>query len=168
MNREATSTSAVIERVRDDLMTGRYFTLHAASQRSRYGYHPVVSRRGWAHALGTLARMAEQSDMLAQIAVAVVGRVNLYGTDPEECAHIYEAAVAALAAQYDDVVGRSGPDGGRYNLRDYTLAERIQLAAWLGEATRLMDASHAHGVGWAVAAIADAESVRLPSTEAAR
>lgn len=145
----------VIERVNNDLLSGRYFALVAASERSRYGYQPPINRAAYAHCIETLSRMAARSDRLAQIAVACIVRVNLYGTNGEERAHVYEAAGVALARGFDDVIGRAGPEAGRHSehQHEFTLADRVALAYWLDEATSKFQ-SGVPGVGWCVSRIA--------------
>jgi hypothetical protein len=145
-----------ITRVRDDLMSGAYFSRHASSHRSAIGYRPVLNHRDWAHAMKTIAEMAAESDSLAQVAHTIMGRVNLYGTRPEACAQIFEAAAEALRNGFDDVVGRSGPEAGRYSdhQRTFTLRERVLVAYWLEAATAPMQ-DCVPGVGWCVDAIKD-------------
>lgn len=155
-----------------DLVSGKNFYRHAASARSRYGYEPPLSRRQWAECMAALANMAAQSDALAQVASGI--RVNLYGTASQAQAAVWEGAAKAVAAGYDDVIGRSGPEGGRYKVRPYTLHQAISMAYYLEEAAAPF-ASHVPGVGWVTAALARREGVRvwglmrvpMPSFEAA-
>lgn len=151
---------AVIERVRENLLDGTFFRNAAASGRSALGYRPVLNRADWSHAMTTLGKMAAQSDAMAQIASQIMGKVNLYGTRPSASAQIYEAAAIALANEYDDIVGRSGPEAGRYSdhHREFSLRERVSLAYWLAEATAPMQ-DCVPGVGWCVTAIARAEGI---------
>lgn len=166
----ATTRSAddakVIARVRDDLMSGAYFSRHAASHRSAIGYRPPLNRNDWAHAMKTLAEMATECDSLAQVAHTIMGRVNLYGTRPEACAQIFERAAEALREGFDDVIGRAAPGAGRFSdhQRDFNLRERVLLAYWLEAATAPMQ-DCVPGVGWCVAAIKDelGNFYRLPT-----
>lgn len=148
-----------ITRVREELLSGRTFHLHAMSARSRFGYEPPIGRRDWAHAMREVAAMANESGALAQVAANI--RVNLYGTASQAQAAVWDGIAEAVGRGYDDVIGRSGPEGGRFAPRDFTLAERLQLVAW-GEAIAAPFAGHVPGVGWAVQAIAEREGVRLP------
>jgi len=151
---------AALDRFRDDLASGRAFALAEQSHRSRR-LGCVLQRRSWAHVHATLARMAAGSDVLAQVAAAIAPRVNLYGTDGEECAHIYSAVLVALGRGYDDVIGRSGPEGGIYRTRDYTLAERALILGWCHVMVAPMESS-VPGHGWALVAVAEECGVRLP------
>lgn len=146
----------LIQVYREKLMSGQVFSLVAASERSRRGYQPPLSRRGYAHCIQTLGRMAGVSDRMAQVATACISRINLYGTDGEERAHVYEAAATALAAGYDDVIGRAAPDAGRYkdHQHEYSLADRVAVAYWLNEATRDWQTGTT-GVGWCLQALAE-------------
>jgi hypothetical protein len=109
--------------------------------------------------------MAEQSDPLAQIASAIVGRINPYGVNSEEAAKVYEAAASAIREGYTDVIGRAAPDaGGRRSSyeRDYTLAERVTVLLWLDAVTAPFCRGGGAGIGWALEAIATEE--RLDAT----
>lgn len=156
---------AIIERVREDLLSGRSFILVANSARSARGYAPPCTRRAWGHAVRLLGEMAVESDSLAQVATLIVHRLPLYQTPTEAQAHVYEAATEALAAGFDDVIGRSAPDAGRYSAhqRDFTLRERVLLAVWLvGVCAEFERWSSAPRIGWCLAAIARAEGVTTP------
>lgn len=156
--------SRVIERVRAELLSGRKFSLVVASERSRYGYQPPLNRSGYAHCIQTLGRMAAVSDKLAQVATRCIKSINLYGTDGEERAHVYAAAAEALASGYDDVIGRAGPDAGRYrdHQHEFTLYDRVQISYWLNEATEKWQ-SGVPGVGWAIAALAEEVGYHHPA-----
>lgn len=156
-----TSDDVVLDRMAADLCSGTYFQRHATASRSARGYRPPLTRSAWSHAMTTIARMASQSDAFAQIAAGILGRVNLYGTRPEAAAQVYEAAAAVLADGFDDVIGRSGPEPGRFSdhQRDFTLAERISLAYWLAEATAPM-VDCVPSVGWVVTGLAARHRVR--------
>lgn len=150
-----------LDRFRDDLLSGRTLVLHANSHRSRRGYMPPMSRRDWAHAMRTLADMAASSDRLAQVASAIMGSVNLYGDDAQACAKMYEKAAEAMRTKFDDVIGRAGPEAGRYSSHqhEWTLADRVAVHYWLELACRPM-ASSAPGVGWCLALVADEVNFR--------
>jgi hypothetical protein len=159
----ATRTDAdarVIDRYRERLLSGQTFALTAMSHRSRRGYMPPISRRDWAACMETVARMARRSDALAQIAVKI--RPNLYGTAADASAHVWESAGAVLARGFDDVIGRAGPEAGRFSdhQRDYTLAERVEVACWLTRACKPFDPSST--IGWALEALADECRVLMP------
>lgn len=148
------SEQKTLDTYREDLLSGRTLVLHAQSHRSRYGYKPPINRRKWAHAMRTLADMAESSDKMAQVAAHIIGRVNLYGDDAQACARMYEMAYEAMSKPYDDVIGRAGPEAGRHSDHQHawTLADRVAVHYWLELATRGMTGS-GHGVGWALAAV---------------
>jgi hypothetical protein len=162
---EAVQESKALTEYRESLMSGRTLSLHAASHRSRRGYMPPLGRTQWAHAMGTLAKMAAQSDRLAQVAAAIIGRVNLYGDRAQACASMYAAAAEAMSKPYDDVIGRAGPEAGRHSSHqhEWTLYDRVAVHYWLELATRGMTDSAA-GVGWALQAIAEEEDF-FPTAE---
>lgn len=159
-----TGPEHVIDRVRGELLTGQTFLLIARSERSVPLGRPPITRQAWGHCIATLGLMAARSDAFAQIAAAILGRVNLYGTDHEERGHVYQAAAEALAKGFDDVIGRTGPGAGRASAyqRDYTLAERIELVWWLNEATRHMQSGSVPAVGWTLQALTEREHVTVP------
>lgn len=146
---------ATLDGYKQDLLSGRVFALHAASARSSYGYRPPIGRTQWATCMERLARMAAQSDRLAQVANMILGRVNLYGTAPQAEAAVYERAGEALAKGFDDVIGRAGPEAGRHSdhQHEFSLADRVAVAYWLEYATRPFS-SCVPGVGWCLSNIA--------------
>ena len=155
-----------IERFVADLLSGEVFDRHARSDRSRYGYQPPTTRKAWGHAVATLGRMAERGDALAQVAVGILARVpNLYGTDGELAAGIYERAAEAIRAGYDDVLRRSGPEPCRHKdaQRAYTLGEVVTVAYWLIEATGPAS-SGVVTAGWVLDAIRRAHRVYVNPT----
>jgi hypothetical protein len=122
-----------VDEYRESLRSGRTLALAAASHRSRFGYMPPIGHRQWSHTIETLGRMARESDALAQIASAIVGRLNLYGDNAQLCTSVYSAAFEAVTSGYDDVVGRTGPEAGRWSQyhRSYSLREIVSLHYWL-------------------------------------
>lgn len=149
------SQQKVLDKYREDLLSGRTLVLCANSHRSRYGYMPPMNRTGWAQIMGVLAEMAARSDRLAQVATSIVGRVNLYGTNADACAKVYEQAFHAMKDKYDDVIGRAGPEAGRYSDHQHawTLYDRVAVHYWLELATRGLRGD-AGGVGWCLALVA--------------
>lgn len=150
----------IIAEYEQSLMAGRVFANAAASHRSRYGYEPPVSRRDFAHVMAEVAKMAAESDVMAQVAANI--RVNLYGTPSQLCAQVWESIAEAVGRGYDDVVGRSGPEGGRYKVRDYTLAERLQIVAWAHRMLPTKVSGSVPSIGWCAQALVEREGVRLP------
>ena len=146
----------VVNDFRDDLLSGRTLLLHAQSARSGYGYRPPINHRDWGTAMERLAKMARTSSRLAQVASAIMGKVNLYGTDDQAMASIYEAAFKAMNKPYDDVVGRAGPEAGRYrdHQHAWTLHDRVAVSCWLEYVCRPF-ASTAPGIGWCLQEIAE-------------
>ena len=141
----------------DSLRSGRTLALAAQSHRSRYGYKPPVGHRQWAHTIQVLGQMAQQSDPLAQIASHIVGRLNLYGDDAQLCASVYDGAFHAVNSGYDDIVGRTGPEAGRWSQyhRAFTLSEIVSLHYWLILATKGATSSVSRP-GWCLSVVADA------------
>ncbi len=149
-------SAKVVDRYRDDLLSGRTLALHAASARSALGYRPPIRHEDWATAMERIARMARSSERLAAIARSIFGKVNLYGTDGQAQAAVYEAALHATSKPYLDVVGLAGPEPGRRSDRthEWTLRDRVALAYWLEYATRPF-ASTTPGVGWTLSIVAE-------------
>lgn len=144
----------IINRYIAELVSGQAFALCAASDRSRRGYQPPLRRHSYSHAVGVLAQMADRSDALAQVARACIGAINLYGTDGEESAHVYEAAMRCIQHGYDDVIGRAGPEAGRPSShhRAFTLNECVLIDVWLHAATAPWDTG-VPGIGWCLDAV---------------
>lgn len=147
------SQQVTLDRYREDLLSGRTLALHANGNRSRYGYKPPLGRDQWAHAMRTLADMAASSDRMAQVAAHI--RINLYGDRAQACTAIYEGAFNAMKDKYDDVIGRAGPEAGRFSDHQHawTLYDRVAVHYWLELACRPM-ADSAPGVGWCLALVA--------------
>lgn len=152
---EVEKEARIVNKYRDDLLSGRTLALHAQSHRSRYGYKPPIGRRDWAHAVRTLADMAASSDRMAQVAVGIIGHLNLYGDDAQLCAAMYEHAAQVMRVPFDDVIGRAGPEPGRYSDHQHawTLYDRVAVHYWLELACRPC-AACAPGVGWCLQIVA--------------
>lgn len=147
------------EKVRD----GRTLLLVAQSERSRYGYQPPINNRDWGTCIERLGRMAKTSPRLAQVASHLLGKINLYGTDGDVRARIYEEAFHAMKGKFDDVIGRAGPEAGRYSdhQHEWTLYDRVAVMVWLDYATRPFQ-STAPGLGWALADLAREVRFNIP------
>jgi hypothetical protein len=145
----------IIEETKASLQSGRSFAMAAASARSVRGYKPPTNREVWGHAVKTIGMMAERSDAFAQVASRIVGKLNLYQSNSELRAQVYEGAAAAIRDGYTDVIGLAGPEPPRrrHATRPFTLSECVLLDYWLEEAT-YPQAGKVPGVGWAVEAIA--------------
>jgi len=137
-----------------DLASGKVFRNHAAGMGSRIGYLPPLNRTQWAECIHVLTQMARMGDQYAQVAVAIVGSVNLYGDESQAGHKVWAKAEEALAAGYDDVINRASPEPGRWsdNQRDYTLRERVVIECWLSKATAPFQRGGG-GIGWCTAAL---------------
>jgi len=159
------SKEEIIERIKADLQSGRYFALGEMSARSHRGYEPCLSRRDWANVVEVVARMAKESDPLAQVASAVLRHLNLYGTPSQLEAAISAGALEAIKAQYDDVIARSGPEppNSRFWKRPFSLDECIAIACWVQAALDTFNSGRGvPGRGWAHDEIAKSGGIRLP------
>jgi hypothetical protein len=151
----------IIERYRGELLSGTSFRYHSESNGSVRGYKPVLDRGAYVHAVRALAELASQGNSYAQVANTCLHRINLYGTRPEEAAHIYDAAAQCFARGYDNVILRSSPEPGRPSgwQRPFTLLEAIVVALWLQEATSQMTGDSSH-IGWCLQALMDEADVQ--------
>lgn len=165
--REAARAKTLLQ-TEENLLSGRYFHLCSESARSRYGYQPPVNHRDYGHVIETLGKMAGRGDQFAQMAAAIVGAgLNLYGTDAQIIAKVYEAAARTLSNPYDDVLSRSGPEATRFKdaQRPWSLGFRVELEYWLTACfpTRMMGSLQ--GVGWPIAELAKRENVYPTAAE---
>lgn len=155
-----------IDRYRADLMNGAVFARADRGHGSEIGYRPPCNRQQWSEAMKAMAEMARVSDPLAQVAAAVIGRVNLYGTAGQACSAMYRYAGEALARGYTDVIRRAGPEPGRPSdsKREFTLAERVAVAYWLLDACSPYAGALGTLVrpGWCLVAIAEEIGYRHP------
>lgn len=131
--------------------SGEAFTRKARSLGSVYGYQPVATVRGYAHAMRTIALLAERGEQFAQVAGAIFGRVNQYANGYEAAAQVYRAAAEALGRGFTDTRNLASPEPGRRrdNQRDYTVAERLAIMVYLDEAVRYL-VTDTVGGGWAM------------------
>jgi hypothetical protein len=154
----------ILERYEANLLSGETLRLKAASIGSVRGDHVIVGRQAFAHALQTLGRMANESDALAQVAGHVTQALvrTQYQTRHEMGARIADAAYMAVKAGFDDVVGRSGPEGGRFQVKPFNLHQTVAINLWISEAVRHCNPGASPEIGWALAHFARQENVRLP------
>jgi hypothetical protein len=158
------SQQAVLARYGDDLLNGQTLYRKAASVASVRGDWVIVGRKPFAHALQTLGRMAAESDAMAQVAGAIVQKItrHQYTTEHEMGAAIAHAAADALRTGYDDVIGRSGPEGGRRGVKPFNLHQAVAINLWVTEAMRFCNPGSTTSIGWCLAHYAEQERVRLP------
>lgn len=154
---------AIIERVLEGLLDGRYFYLISNSARSALGYRPPTTRREYAHVILTLSRFAAESDALAQLVSGVIGTLPLYQTPPELRAKLAEGVAHKLADGWDDVHGRTGPEPIRHSdaQKQFSLSQRVFLAYMMAEADAGNRPDSVPGVGWCLDAIARANNVHV-------
>jgi hypothetical protein len=153
---------AVIDRVEADLLSGRYFTLKATSNRSvPLGRGPIASR-DWANIMRAIAVYAAGGDRSAATASKLFGRINLYLTPNEVVAQVAEVLAEVVREGYWDVVAATGPDAGRPSQHQHAtdLHEALRLALLMTEVE--LNAGwigHAPGIGWCVDALMKREGV---------
>lgn len=147
---------AQVDKYIEDIMSGRVFALHAASARSIYGYQPPINHRDYGYAIQVLASYAGTSDRAAKLVSVIIPKMNLYGTDGQVLAAMYDAAGAELRKGYLDVIGLAGPEPGRRSDRqsEYSLHTRVELLKTLEQAGRPFRKS-VPGIGWCLAAVCE-------------
>jgi hypothetical protein len=125
----------IIDQYERDLLSGAVFARAAGGQRSYIGYRPPTNRRDYADLVKRLATLADRSDQLAQIAHAIIGRLNLYGCREELYASAYDAAYAAVSKGYTDVIGLASPEPPRRRdaTRPYSVAALVAVAETLAD-----------------------------------
>ncbi len=131
---KAAREAEIVERYRADLAAGVIFDRHAASAASYIGYRPVTSRNDFAAMITRLGRFAGLSDEAAQLAVAVLRTVQLYGCKEDMIARAYTAAAEAVREGYTDVVALAGPQPPKrsHAERPYSLATLLNLLGAIG------------------------------------
>lgn len=152
----------IMDEVSENLLNGRSFDMCARSERSAIGYRPPCPRKYWAIAIETIGRMANESDVLAQLASKLLTSIPLYQTNNELRAHIMESAGKAIRDGYLDVIRLASPEPGRRSdaQRAFTLYECLTLDVWLNLAVPCPDT--APGIGWVVSKLIEENRVRMP------
>jgi hypothetical protein len=145
-------TEARAARVEDyakDLTSGRVFILAANGHGSRYGYQPPIRHDSWARIIETIANYAKMGDQAAATARAIVGKVNLYGTEAQAMQSIANALYDVAKGGYFDVIGATGPEAGRRSAyqKEHTLREGIMMYLLLIECEAAIRSGYPNGEG---------------------
>jgi hypothetical protein len=155
---------AVIDRVESDLVSGRYFDRIAISNRSVPLGRPPIASRHWAAIMKALATYAADGDRAAATAAKVFGKVNLYLTPNEVIAQVAEVLAKVVREGYFDVIGATGPEGGRRSAHQHPtdLRQAIRLALLMVEVEMVAGyLGHLPGLGWALAHLVERENVSV-------
>jgi hypothetical protein len=145
-----------------DYLSGATFA--RASHSTALSYQPPIRSDEYGKVIETLGRLAAEGDAAASIASRLVGSVNLYGTPSQVEAGLYRAAFEAISGGYDDVLGRTGPEAGRYSdhQHDHSIRTILLVACYIAEAVAPF-ASYVTGNGpggWVLRALC--EQYRIP------
>ena len=154
---------AIVKRYTEDLMSGRVFTNHARSIGSTIGYEPPTNRAALSHFFETVGKMTGESDPLMRLGQRILAAGYAQALTPSQNGEkAYQAAVVALGHGYFDTMKAASPEPGRDsdNRRDYTLAERLQLLAWMSLATMKFRPGDTGGLGWVADKLATELNVR--------
>jgi hypothetical protein len=146
-------TTEIVERHRTALENGTRFMWYHQSYASAdrmSGGGPINSRK-YAEVLMCLSRYALMGDKQAQHVSKIVSKINLYGTPSQVLAGIGQAMFEIMVGGFDDVIGRTGPEAGRYS--DHQHASTLRDALYLDMLlTEIEMATHMSasvpGIGW--------------------
>lgn len=158
------SERAVIARVEKDLLSGRYFDLIVASNKSvPLGRGPIRSS-DWAAIMKTIATYAAASDRSAATAAQIFGRINLYLTPNEVMAQVAQVLAEVVRKGYTDVWGATGPNASRPSAYEHAtdLHEALRLALLMTEVE--MNAGfigHVPGMGWVLQHLVERENIQI-------
>jgi hypothetical protein len=147
----------IIAEAEESYLSGATFA--RASYSTALSYQPPIQSRDYGRVIETLGRLATEGDACASIAQRLVRSVNLYGTPSQVEAGLYRAAFEAINEGYDDVIGRTGPEGGRYSDHQHAYSIRVVLlvACYIAEAVAPF-AIHVTGYGpggWVLKALCE-------------
>lgn len=147
---------AIVDQWVADLHSGAVFARAAMGHRSRFGYQPPATATRYSAILAGLARLAAQGDQAASVAAALIPRVNLYGTDAQQAAALFDGLVAVTAQPWEDVIGASGPEAGRPSSHQHAWSTRM-LVNLYGIVCGI--AEPGRGAGWVEALVRQAEGM---------
>lgn len=165
---QAEQNLRIIDEAEADYLSGATFA--RASYSTSLSYEPPIRSDQYGKVIETLGRLAAEGDAAASIASRLVHSVNLYGTPSQVAAGLYRAAFEAISGGYDDVIGRTGPEAGRYSdhQHDYSIRTILLVACYIAEAVAPF-AYHVTGYGpggWVLKALC--ERHRLPYADRRR
>jgi hypothetical protein len=155
-----------IGRTEENLLSGRYFDLIAASNRSVPLGGPPIASQHWAGIMQAIATFARDGDQSAATAVRLFGTINLYLTPNEVIAQVAAGLAKVVREGYFDVVGATGPAASRRSAYEHTtdLRTAIRLALLMVEVE--MSAGyigHVPQVGWVLRLLVKRERVSVSS-----
>lgn len=141
-----------------NLRSGLVFARYAASDRSAIGYRPCASSRDYQQILTVCTALAG-SDQGVQLVAAALSKVNPYGTCPQQRAALASAFAVTVKAPFEDVIGRSGPEAGRY--RDHQKPWSIHVLCRAALTLALLATESVRMPGWCLQALIDQYQVRV-------
>lgn len=149
---------AAIDKVRDDLVTGRLFADLAREYRAegQARQREPVDFAVWGHVATTLARMVNRSPALAQFALDLFAAFDFYGSPADLAATIYDRAAEKVAVGFDPAIGSVKRTGC---WRPYRIDELAEVTFWLAEATATTGTFPAPAISWTTIAVARAHGI---------
>jgi hypothetical protein len=156
----------VVDRVEADLLSGRYFDLIAASNRSVPLGGPPIASQYWAGIMQAIATFARDGDRSAATAYRLFGTINLYLTPNEVVAQVATGLAKVVREGYFDTIGATGPGASRRSAYEHAtdLRTAIRLALLMVEVQ--MSAGYlgtVPQVGWALQSLVERERVSISS-----
>ena len=120
---------AILNRYREEILTGQRFRTVAAAHRSVSSYQPPACYTKYARAVEALALFAHSGAEEASLASAILSQLPLYQGFFDMAAKANEVAAKCVRDGYDDAIGRTQPNAGRPSQyqRRYDLATLLHL-----------------------------------------
>lgn len=155
---------AAIARVEVDLVSGRYFRLIAASNRSAPLSGAPIASRDWANMMLAIATYARMGDRAASTAAQIFGRVHQYLTPNEVVAQVADALAEVARSGWYDVRSASGPNPGHPSSHEHptTLRDALWLALLMTEVEMSAgNIGHVAGPGWVLQRLVARENITV-------
>ena len=144
----------VIADFEEKLLSGRHFSLCAASERSRFGYEPPLNARRYQETVEAITKLLKwggyEHTMMASDLLSGI-RHFAGPTESQFMASLFDTAAKAVEKGYTDIALKASPEPGRPSdwEKKYKKATIIHTAILLGQIER------PGSVGWCLAAIAE-------------
>lgn len=155
----------VIDRVEQELLSGRTFFLIWQARKSAPLGGPAINSRGYGQIIATLGRFAAQGDWHVAAVREAISALNPYVTTDEVIAQVAAALQQFVAEGYYDVIGATGPEASRPSAHQHTvtLRQALLLSMLMVEVEEAAGYSGSvPGMGWCKQALMEREQMTFP------